>query len=68
MAEKEDRWLGRTEDFRSVSSLSSAELSTAIDRFRDWSSREAGIYLPEANEEQFLKAIEVEMSRMKRYI
>ena len=68
VAEKEDRWLGRTEDFRSVSSLSSAELSTAIDRFRDWSSREAGIYLPEANEEQFLKAIEVEMNRMKRYI
>lgn len=68
VTEKDDRWLGRTEDYRSTADLSSSELSTAIDRFRDWSSREAGIYLPEANEERFLKAIEVEMSRMKRYI
>lgn len=68
VTERDDKWLGRTEDYRSTADLSSAELSTAIDRFRDWSSREAGIYLPEANEERFLKAIEVEMSRMKRYI
>ena len=60
--------LGEIASIRSSSDLDSKEMTIAIDRFRDWSSKEAGIYLPEANEDEFLKHIEIEISRMERWI
>lgn len=39
---------------RSSKDLSSAEMSLATERFRNWSSAVANIYLPAPNEEQFL--------------
>lgn len=65
---RQDRWMGEVTVLRSTRDLTSSELSQAVDRFRDWSSREAGIYLPEANEDGMLRAIEVEVNRMSRYI
>lgn len=65
---RHDRWLGDVTLLRSTRDLTTAEMSTAVDRFRDWSSREAGIYLPEANEEEMLRSMEVEVNRMSRYI
>lgn len=65
---RHDRWLGDVTVLRSTRELTTAEMSTAVDRFRDWSSREAGIYLPEANEEEMLRSMEVEVNRMSRYI
>lgn len=65
---RHDRWLGDVTLLRSTRDLTTAEMSTAVDRFRDWSSREAGIYLPEANEEEMLRSMEVEVNRMARYI
>lgn len=44
----------RVEFLRSTAELSSAEMTTAIERFRNWSSAVAGIYLPSANENEFL--------------
>ena len=32
-------------------------MTIAVDRFRDWSSIESGIYLPSPNETEFLKEI-----------
>lgn len=66
--EQEDKWLGRMKGLRSSADLDSAEMTTAIDRFRNWSSSEAGIYLPSANEEDMLSLMEIEISRYKQYL
>jgi len=63
-----DGKFGKKKDLRSSKNLDTKEMTIAIDRFRDWSSKEAGIYLPEANEDEFLKHIEIEISRMERWI
>lgn len=55
-------------DYRSTADISTAELSDAIERFRNYSSREANIYLPSANEDRFLAQIEVEAERYKHYL
>ena len=66
--EQEDKWLGRMKVLRSSADLDSAEMTTAIDRFRNWSSSEAGIYLHSANEEDMLSLMEIEISRYKQYL
>lgn len=54
--------------WRSTAALDTAEMTLAIDRFRDWSAKEAGIYLPTPNERDFLKEAEIQMERTKQYI
>lgn len=54
--------------YRSSRDVSAAQMTTAIDRFRGWSSKEAAIYLPEPNEDKFLASIQVEMERQKQYL
>jgi hypothetical protein len=51
-----DRW-------RSTSSLDTAELTLAIDRFRDFSSIELGIYLPEPSDLALIQQMEKEISK-----
>jgi len=60
--------LGTVEYLRSSASLDTAEMTTAIERFRNKSSEEAGIYLPAANEHKFLQQIEIEAQRYKEFI
>lgn len=52
---------------RSSADLTTTEMSITIDRFRDYSSSIAGIYLPAANEGIFLDEIERELQR-NRYV
>jgi hypothetical protein len=59
---------GAVKDYRSSADLNSGELTTAIDRFRDWSANEGNIYLPSPNEEKFLQQIEVEISKKQRWL
>ena len=66
--EKEDGILGKVEYLRSSADLSKEEMTLSIDRLRDWSSQVAGIYLPAANEQEFLASIEYEMSRYRQWI
>lgn len=66
--EKEDDILGKVEYLRSSADLSKEEMTLSIDRFRNWSSQTAGIYLPAANEQEFLASIEYEMSKYKQWI
>lgn len=66
--EKDDQILGKVEYLRSSADLSKEEMTLSIDRFRNWSSQTAGIYLPTANEQEFLASIEYEMSRYKQWI
>mgnify|MGYP003330810326 CR=1 FL=1 len=43
-------------------------MSLSIDRFRDYSSKEAGIYLPEPNDLSILKDIEKQITNNKQYL
>ena len=53
---------------RSSRELTTAEMTLSIDRFRNWSSSVAGIYLPAANEHQMLIHIQQEIERNKEFI
>ena len=65
---KADKYLGEENEYRSSANLTTAEMTQAIDRFRNWSASECGIYLPSPNEEDFLQSIEVEMDRQSEYL
>ena len=52
---------------RSTAELTREEMSTAIDRFKRWGA-ENGIYMPNPDDASLLKAIEIEMGRMKSYL
>ena len=65
---KHDRYLGDVEVLRSSRDLTKEQMSVAISRFKDWSLKEAGIRLPDANEDEFLRAVEIELNKRQRYI
>ena len=65
---RQDKWVGDIEVLRSSATLDSGEMTIAIERFRNWASSEAGIYLPSPDEEAYLMAIEVEMSKHREYL
>ena len=56
------------QELRSTRDLSKEEMSIAIDRFRNWAAAEGGIHLPSPDEREFLKAIEIELSKHQNYI
>jgi hypothetical protein len=58
----------KRKELRSSSDLDSAEMTTAIDRFRDYSSKEFGVYLPEAGEMDFLNEIKTQIENNKNYL
>ena len=65
---KDDPIIGPTEWTRSSAELSKEEMTLSIERLRNWSSQEAGIYLPSADEQSVLQMIEVEMSKVQRWL
>ncbi len=56
------------EAWKSTADLDTKQMTLAVDRFRNYASKEAGIYLPEADEREFLENIEIEVERYKEYI
>ena len=58
---RHDKFLGEIEVLRSSRDLDTGEMTTAIERFRNWSLSEADIQLPAPNEQKFLDSIEREM-------
>ncbi len=56
------------ESWKSTADLDTRQMTLAVDRFRNYASKEAGIYLPEADEREFLENIEQEVERYKEYI
>lgn len=68
LMEKEDRILGKRKYLRSSSDLTTEEMTLAIERFRDWSSIYAGIYLPSPEEHRLLELADIEISRNKQYL
>lgn len=68
IGEKEDRFLGRIKYVRSSADLRTDEMNLSIERFRNWSASEAGIYLPEPTNEAEIRALQVEVERYKTYL
>ena len=55
-------------DWLSSKDLDSKEMTICIDRFRDYASKEAGIYLPEPNDMEFIRHCENEIENNKQYL
>lgn len=53
---------------RSTAELSKEEMSVSIDRFRNFASSEAGIYIPSSDETRYVLEMEMEMERYKMYL
>ena len=65
---KQDRLLGREVEYvRSSADLTVEELGMTIDRFRDWSLKVAGIYLPEATNQVEGRYMEAIVNSQRRY-
>lgn len=64
---RDDRFAGRVEVLRSSRDLTTEEMSESIDRFKRWAA-EQGIYIPEPEDTDRLKDIELEMGRMRSYL
>ena len=62
--------LGLIQELKSTKDLNTFEMTIAIDRFKDFSAREAGIVLPDAEDKEFLNQIHnmLEEYENKRYI
>lgn len=61
--EKEDRFMGKVKYLRSSAELDTAEMNLSIDRFRNWASVDAGIYIPSPEERDLVNLMEVEVER-----
>lgn len=68
IGEREDLFLGRVKYVRSSADLRTDEMNLSIERFRNWSASEAGIYLPEATNGAEIAALQVEVERYKTYL
>lgn len=66
--ERDDEYMGSVQYVRSSAELTTDELTLAIERFRNWSSESAGIYLPSPNEEDLLTLMDAEVEMNKKYI
>lgn len=66
--EKEDKYLGRIKVLRSSADLDTAEMSLSVDRFRNWATQEAGIYIPSADEAILIQQMEIEIERNKEFL
>lgn len=64
---KDDKLIGRVEVIRSSRTLDTAEMTTAIERFRNWSA-DNGIYIPAPDEEQYMVYLEQEIERNRNFL
>ena len=53
---------------RSSAELTAEEMTTAIERFRNWASAEAGIYIPSPDEHRMVELMEIEAQRGKDFL
>lgn len=53
---------------RSSSDLTTDEMTLAIERFRNWASDVAGVYIPSPDEHRLVEQMEMETQRAKLYL
>lgn len=68
VTKRRDKILGDVTELRSSADLTVEEMTTAIDRFKIWSSQEAGIFLPDSFTKEERYELERLMDRNKRYL
>lgn len=66
--ERDDKFLGHIEVWRSSASLTQEEMSLSINRFRNWAANEAGIYIPPPDDARLVQLMEIEIEKYKEYI
>lgn len=54
--------------YKSCANVSKEELRLAITKFRAYSTKEAGIYLPDATDLVFMQQIEIEINNNQQYL
>jgi hypothetical protein len=60
--------LGKVKYLRSSADLDVSEMSLAIDRWRNWCSMEAGIYIPNVDDYYSIQLMEVYIKRNEKYL
>lgn len=65
---KQDPYIGKVQIIRSTSQVNTKEMTDAIERFRNWSSQQTGIYLPSPNEDKFLEHIQEEILKQRQWL
>lgn len=65
---KHDDIIGDVKYVRSSADLQVDEMTLSIERFRNWSATEAGIYIPEPTNPAEIAAMQVEVERYKTYL
>lgn len=53
---------------RSSAELTTEEMTIAIERFRNWSAQEAGVYIPSPEDHQMVMQMEAEVQRVGIYL
>lgn len=53
---------------RSSAELDTEEMTTAIERFRDWAAQTAGVYIPSSEEHLMVMQMEAEVQRGRQYL
>jgi len=64
---RDDPFAGNVEFLRSSRDLTVEEMTESINRFKKWAA-DQGIYIPEPEDADRLRDIELEMGRMKAYL
>ena len=68
VVEKDDKRTGRKEiELRSTADLDTGEMTTAIERFRNWTASE-GCYIPSPDEHRMVQLMEIEIERNKQFL
>lgn len=64
----DDKFRGTVRTLRSSSDINSDDMTAAIERFRNWASTEAGIYIPSPDEHALITQMEIEIERNKLHL
>lgn len=66
---KIDKITGKSQQvLRSTADLTTEEMTIAIERFRDWASQVAGVYIPSPEEYRLVEQMEREVLRGQMYL
>lgn len=68
VVDKDDKFRGRIKVCRSSADLTTEEMTEAIERFRNWASKEVGVYLPAPHEHELLIQMAIETQRQNKYL
>jgi len=63
-----DKGLVTLQRWRSTADLDTKEMNLCIDRFRDYSAKEAGIYLPEPHDLSIIDEIKIKIKEHEQYL